>query len=97
MATWSWWLKTSPVRVLISVMRSISSPKKLTRKALPSFPMGKMSKMSPRTRKVPRWKSRSFRWNWMSTRRRMTSSRLISMPGRRDRESFRYSSGSPRA
>ena len=78
-------------------MRSTSSPKNSMRSTLSDQLEGNTSNTSPFARKVPRTKSYSLRWYCISTSRRITSSRSISMPLRRDMESLRYSAGSPRA
>src|SRR3954466_6552901 len=71
---------TLPRRGSTSLIASISSPKNSTRIAVASSYAGKISTTSPRTRKVPRWKSTSLREYWMSTSLRSSSSRRRSAP-----------------
>ena len=47
-----------------------------------SYPAGKISTTSPRTRKVPRTKLISLRSYWISTSRSSTCSRSTAIPGR---------------
>ena len=76
-------------------MDSISSPKNSMRTASSSY-MGMISTVSPRTRKVPRWKSTSLRTYCICTNRRRSTSRSISAPRRRVTICSMYSSGVPR-
>ena len=74
----------SPVSTSTSVIRSISSPKNSTRIAVSVLFAGKISSTSPCTRNVPRLKSISLRVYCMSMSPLITSSRSISIPGRRE-------------
>ncbi len=67
---------SSPVSGLIFEIRSISSPHSSMRTACSSY-AGKISTVSPRTRKVPRSKATSLREYWIFTSARRMSSRLI--------------------
>ena len=73
---------TFPVTNSASQTRSTSSPKNSTLSTISVFPDGKISTVSPLTRKEERVKSTSFRAYWMETSFRISSLGLISMPGR---------------
>ncbi len=74
---------------------SISSPNISMRTASSSY-TGKISTVSPRTRKVPLVNDMSLRWYWMSTKRRSSASRSISSPTFSGTMRSTYSCGVPR-
>ena len=85
----------SPVSGLILVIRSTVSPQSSMRTARSSY-AGKISTVSPRTRKVPGSKLTSFRLYWMATRASRMESRPRSLPCSTVTIWARYSTGSPR-
>ena len=71
---------TLPRSGSISLMLSTTSPNSSTRMARSSSYAGKISMVSPLTRKVPREKSWSLRSYWISTRSRSSLCRGYSSP-----------------
>ncbi len=86
---------TSPVTGCRVITRSISSPKNSTRNANCSY-TGKISRVSPRTRNVPRVNATSLRAYCMTTNCRSNASRSISSPTDSATMRSTYSCGVPR-
>ncbi len=88
-------LTTSPVSGCSVISRSISSPNISIRTASSSY-IGMISMVSPRTRKVPRVKARSFRAYCMPTSLRSSMSRSMVSPSLTVSIRSTYSCGVPR-